>query len=117
MPAITIYHNPRCSKSRQALALLEEKGLKPVVIEYLVTPPSKQTLKELLGMLDISPRDLMRKNEGDYKNLNLNDSALSDEALIESMIAHPKLIQRPIVTHGKQAAIGRPFGNILEILP
>ncbi|MDH5694647.1 MAG: arsenate reductase (glutaredoxin) [Gammaproteobacteria bacterium] len=111
-----IFHNPRCSKSRQTLALLQEKRIEPSVVEYLNTPPSKEELKKILGMLGISPRELMRKNEDEYKELNLNDPALSDEQLIDAMVAHPKLIERPIVIHDNQAVIGRPPEKVLELI-
>lgn len=113
---VTIYHNPRCSKSRQTLALLEEKGIEPIVREYLKNVPTATELNSLLEMLQMAPRDLMRKNETSYKEAGLNDERLSRAALIEGMIAHPKLIERPIVINGNKAAIGRPPENVLTIL-
>lgn len=114
--AVTIYHNPRCSKSRQALGLLREKGIEPDVVEYLKAPPDAQTLAKLLDMLGIEPRALMRRKEKEYKDLGLDDPDLSREELIAAMVDHPKLIERPIVVKGKQAALGRPPEDVLKIL-
>lgn len=114
--ATRIFHNPRCSKSRQTLALLEEKGIQPDVVRYLDTPPSASELAAILRQLGKSPRELMRKGESEYKELGLDDSSLSDEQLIEAMVAHPKLIERPIVLHGGKAALGRPPEAVLDIL-
>lgn len=111
-----IYHNPRCSKSRQTLALLEEQGITPNVIEYLNSPPDVETLKTLLGQLGITPRELLRKGEVIYKELGLKDTDLSDDALLKAMTEHPKLIERPIVVHNGQARLGRPPESVLEIL-
>lgn len=116
MSAVTIYHNPRCSKSRQTLALLEAQGVNATIIEYLDNPPNKQELKRILKLLGCSPREIIRNNEQAYKDLALNDKDLSDEQLITAMIEHPKLIQRPIVVHGERAALGRPPENVLEII-
>ncbi|AFU98317.1 arsenate reductase (glutaredoxin) [Simiduia agarivorans] len=113
---VKIYHNPRCSKSRETLALLEAKGLTPEVVKYLDTPPTVAELKRLLKALGIGPRDLLRTGEDDYKALNLANPALSDTALVEAMVAHPKLIQRPIVVNGDKAALGRPPAAVLDIL-
>ncbi|MBQ0797941.1 MAG: arsenate reductase (glutaredoxin) [Porticoccaceae bacterium] len=113
---VTIYHNPRCTKSRLTLQLLEERGEKVSVVLYLDTPPNKKTLKELIAKLGISARELLRKGEAVYKDNNLNDSDLSDAKLIDAMVAHPILIERPIVVKGKRAAIGRPPENVLDIL-
>ncbi|MBX2858135.1 MAG: arsenate reductase (glutaredoxin) [Cellvibrionaceae bacterium] len=113
---IKIYHNPRCSKSRQTLTLLENNGIEPEVILYLQTPPSEKELRQLLKQLGISPRALLRKNEEPYKTLNLDDKNLDDAALINAMLEHPKLIERPIVTNGKQAVLGRPPENIKALL-
>ncbi|MCK9563682.1 MAG: arsenate reductase (glutaredoxin) [Bacteroidales bacterium] len=112
----TIYHNPRCSKSRQTLALLEERGISPNIVLYLETPPDASTLRDLLKKLGIGARDLLRKGEDDYKANNLADPALSEEQLIEAMVQHPKLIERPIVVNGGKAALGRPPEAVLEIL-
>lgn len=113
---VTIYHNPRCSKSRATLKLLEQHGHEPVIIEYLQTPPDAATLKQLLRMLGLEPRQLLRTRESDYREAGLDDSSLSDDAVIAAMVAHPILIERPIVVAGKRAAIGRPPENVLEIL-
>ncbi|MGL4724379.1 MAG: arsenate reductase (glutaredoxin) [Scandinavium sp.] len=115
--AITIYHNPRCSKSRETLALLKEKGIEPEVVLYLDTPPDAATVKNLLKMLGMkSARELMRQKEELYKELDLADSALSEADLIKAMIANPKLIERPIVIKNGQARIGRPPESVLDIL-
>jgi len=114
--SITIYHNPRCSKSRQTLALLQERGIEPVVIEYLKTPPDATTLKALLGKLKLSARELMRTKEAVYKENGLADPQLSETALIKAMVEHPVLIERPIVVNGNRAALGRPPENVLTIL-
>ena len=111
-----IYHNPRCSKSRATLALLEEKGEELDVVQYLNTPPDKDTLVAVLKMLNLSPRELMRKGEADYKENNLADESLTDDQLIDAMLAHPKLIERPIVIKNGKAAIGRPPESVLAIL-
>lgn len=113
---ITIYHNPRCSKSRQTLALLEERGIKPTIREYLTNVPSADEIDEILRMLSMEPRDLMRKNEAQYKENGLGDLSLSRDDLIDAMVAHPKLIERPIVINGGEARIGRPPESVLEIL-
>jgi arsenate reductase (glutaredoxin) len=115
--AVTIYHNPRCSKSRETLTLLKEHGVEPEVVLYLDTPPSVATLQTLLKMLGMSSaRELMRQKEDLYKELSLADSALSEDALLKAMVAHPKLIERPIVVKSGQARIGRPPEQVLEIL-
>jgi arsenate reductase len=112
--AVTIYHNPRCTKSRQTLALLEKKGVKANVVEYLETPPSPAELKRILKMLGMTPRQLLRKKEA--KEAGLDDARLSDDALIEKMAANPIVIERPIVVKGSKAALGRPPENVLDIL-
>ncbi len=112
----TIYHNPRCSKSRQTLALLEENQVTPEVVLYLETPPNADTLKDLLGKLGIGARELLRKGEDAYKENNLKDTSLSDEDLINAMVAHPKLIERPIVVKGDKAVLGRPPENVLALI-
>jgi arsenate reductase len=117
MTDLTLYHNPRCSKSRSALELLEARGLAPTIVRYLDTPPDAAQLQDLLRKLGIGARQLLRTGEDDYKTLNLADSSLSDEQLIAAMVAHPKLIERPTLIAGDKAAIGRPPENILEILP
>jgi arsenate reductase len=112
----TLYHNPRCSKSREALALLQAQGCKPEVVLYLETPPTAKQLKNLLANLGISARQLLRKTEDAYKDLNLADEKLSEAALIKAMVANPKLIERPIFIHGDKAVIGRPPETVLTIL-
>lgn len=114
---VTIYHNPRCSKSRQALALLEERGIQPTVVEYLRTPPDRDTLVALLARLGIPVRELMRSDEAEYGELGLDAPQRDDEALLDAMVEHPRLIQRPIVVVGDRARIGRPPEAVLEILP
>tara|TARA_R110001606_G_scaffold361754_5_gene515010 strand:+ start:1952 stop:2302 length:351 start_codon:yes stop_codon:yes gene_type:complete len=116
MNELTIYHNPRCSKSRQTLALLEQQGVKPEVIEYLKTPPSVASLSEIIGQLGMSARQLLRRGETEYKALNLADESLSEQQLIQAMCEHPKLMERPIVIHNGKARIGRPPEAVLEIL-
>ncbi len=117
MTDLTLYHNPRCTKSRGALELLQARGLSPDVVLYLETPPDAAQLRELLSKLGISARQLLRTGEDDYKQLNLADASLSDEQLIAAMAAHPKLIERPILVVGDKAVIGRPPENVLELLP
>ena len=111
-----IYHHPRCSKSRQTLALLRERGVEPEVIEYLKTPPDEVALARLLAQLGLRPRDLVRTMEPEYKALGLDDPGLDDTALIRAMVEHPKLIERPIVVQGKRAVLGRPPEKVLELL-
>ncbi len=112
----TLYHNPRCSKSRQTLALLEERGLKPRIIRYLETPPDAETLDGLLNLLELEPRQLMRAKEAPYNDLDLANPALSRAALIDAMVANPVLIERPIVVANGKAAVGRPPESVLDIL-
>lgn len=114
--AVTIYHNPRCSKSRETLALLHERGIQPQVVEYLKTPPDAATLDRLLGQLGLEPRALMRRQEAPYKELGLDDPARSRAELIAAMVAHPVLIERPVVVKDGKAALGRPPEAVLEIL-
>ncbi len=111
-----IYHNPRCSKSRAAMELLTEKGIEVEVVKYLDTPPDKETLEKILDMLNMEPRDLMRKGESEYKDNNLADANLSKNELIDAMLKFPRLIERPIVIKNGKAAIGRPLENIINIL-
>lgn len=114
---VTIYHNPRCSKSRETLALIKEQGIEPTIIQYLETPPDAATLKTLLKELGFtSARQLMRHKEDLYKELNLADESLTEEQLIDAMVNNPKLIERPIVVKGKKARIGRPPEQVLAIL-
>ncbi|MCH8499609.1 MAG: arsenate reductase (glutaredoxin) [Marinobacter sp.] len=114
--ATRIYHNPRCSKSRQALALLEEQGIRPEVVRYLDTPPTAPELAHLLTLLGLSARDLMRKKEAPYQALALDNPALSEAELIDAMVNNPVLIERPIVLHDGKAVVGRPPENVLNIL-
>lgn len=110
---VTIYHNPRCTKSRQTLALIREQGIEPAIIEYLNTPPDAKTLAALLKKLGLKPQDLIRRKE--YRQLGLPDTDDAAE-LIARMAAHPEIIERPIVVSGSRAALGRPPENVLEIL-
>ncbi|MDP9941759.1 arsenate reductase (glutaredoxin) [Ectopseudomonas alcaliphila] len=116
MTDLTLYHNPRCSKSRGALELLEARGLQPQLVRYLETPPSTSELKSLLGKLGITARELLRSGEDEYKTLGLSDTSLSEAQLIEAMVEHPKLIERPILIAGDKAVIGRPPEKVLELL-
>lgn len=113
---VTLYHNPRCSKSRQTLALLEERGVKPKIVEYLKTPPTAAELKRIFRKLGLKPRDIVRKGEAVYAELGLKDKDVSDDELIALMTANPILIERPIVIAGDKAAIGRPPDAVLKIL-
>ena len=113
---VTILHNPRCSKSRATLNMLRGKDIEPKIIDYIETPPTAEEFREILAKLDLSPRDLLRKGEKIYKQLELSDTALSDTALITAMVGNPILIERPIVVNGDKAALGRPPDNVLEIL-
>ncbi|MHC8406277.1 MULTISPECIES: arsenate reductase (glutaredoxin) [unclassified Pseudomonas] len=117
MTDLTLYHNPRCSKSRGALELLEARGLNPTVVRYLETPLREQQLQALLKKLGISARQLLRTGEDEYKTLNLADTSLSEVQLIAAIAAHPKLMERPILEVGNKAVIGRPPENVLELLP
>jgi arsenate reductase (glutaredoxin) len=113
---VRIYHNNRCSKSRATLALLEQRGVVCDVVHYLETPPSSAELVQLLDMLGMTPRELMRKGEAEYTELGLDDPSLDDTALIAAMASHPRLIERPIVVANGKAAIGRPPEAVLAIL-
>ncbi|PZW79138.1 arsenate reductase [Pseudomonas sp. 2848] len=117
MTDLTLYHNPRCSKSRGALELLEARGLAPTIVRYLETPPDAATLEQLLAKLGIGARQLLRTGEDEYKALELANPALSDAQLIKAMVEHPKLIERPILVARDKAVIGRPPEKVLEILP
>ena len=116
MADVTIYHNPRCSKSRATLKLLRERGLEPTVIEYLKNPPDPPTLGKLLDMLGLEPIDLVRRKEAPFKELGLNDKPDDRDALIAAMVEHPILIERPIVVRGGKARLGRHPEQVLEIL-
>lgn len=111
-----IYHNPRCSKSRQALQLLREHGIEPEIIEYLKTPPTVEQLNRILDLLHMEPRELMRRKERIYREASLGESSISHDALIQAMIQHPILIERPIVIANGKAALGRPPEKVLEVL-
>ena len=113
---VRIFYNPKCSKCRLTMDILNEKGVNTAVVEYLSSPPSHVELTDVLSILGLEPRDLMRKHEAPYKENNLDDPDLTREQLIQAMIEHPVLIERPIVINGNKAAIGRPPEKILEIL-
>lgn len=115
-PQVTIYHNPRCSKSRQTLALVRERIGEPEIIEYLKTPPDADSLGKLLDMLGIEPQQLLRTKEEAYSRLKLADKLDDRDALIRAMVDHPILIERPIVVSGGKARLGRPPDDVLEIL-
>jgi arsenate reductase len=115
MSEFVIYHNPRCSKSRQALEILSEHGIKPRAVEYLKTPPDAKTLKDLLKTLGLKPRDILRDGEDEYKQLNLADPKWSDDELIAAIVKHPILLQRPIVVRGDRAVVGRPPERVKEL--
>ncbi|CBL46850.1 Arsenate reductase [gamma proteobacterium HdN1] len=112
----TIYHNPRCSKSRETLALLQQHGVTPDVVLYLENPPSRTRLKELLKALGMKSRDILRTKEKEYEDLGLADAKLSETALLDAIAAHPRLLERPIVVVGERAVIGRPPENVLALL-
>ncbi len=111
-----IYHNPRCSKSRQTLQLLKENDIEPEVVEYLVNPPTVAKLKEIISLLGVEPRSIIRKGEEVYKSSGADNLSLNDSQLIALMVAHPKLIERPIVLANGKAALGRPPEKVLEII-
>ena len=113
---VKILHNPRCSKSRQTLEIIQEKGIEPMVVEYLKTPPSREELVDILKKLNMQPRELMRKGEAEYKENNLADESLSRDQLIDAMLEFPKLIERPIVISNGKVRIGRPPESVNEIL-
>jgi arsenate reductase len=116
MNNFTIYHNPRCSKSRQTLKLIEEKGIEPEIILYLEKPPTVSVLSKILDYLQMKPRDLLRKGEDEYKTFNLKDITLDNSIILKIMSENPKLIERPIVLSGDRAIIGRPPENVLELI-
>jgi arsenate reductase len=113
---VTLYHNPRCSKSRQALELLLSRNVAPKVVEYLETPPSVAELERILLLLAMDPRALMRKKESVYKELGLDDKSLDRRSLIQTMVEHPILMERPIAVTSVRAALGRPPENVLDVL-
>ncbi len=114
--SVKIYHNPRCSKSRQTLQLLKDNNIEPEVVKYLETPPTKEELEKILDLLGMEPRELMRRREKEYKELGLDDPNLSRDQLIQAMVEHPRLIERPIVIKDGKAALGRPPEKVLELL-
>lgn len=113
--SVTIYHNPRCSKSRQTLALIEEKGIQPEIVLYLETPPSVETLQDILTKLGKKPEELMRKGEQEFKD-HFKGQELSEQEQIERMVQYPKVIERPVVVTQEAARVGRPPESVLEIL-
>ena len=113
---VTLYHNPRCSKSREALRLLREQGVEPVIVEYLETPPDAASLEWLLDALGLEPRALMRRKEDEYAAAGLDDPRLTRAELVRAMVEHPRLIERPIAVNGGKAALGRPPEQVLEVL-
>lgn len=114
--SVTIYHNPRCAKSRAALQLIQKQGIEPEIIEYLECPPSAGELEDLLRLLGKEPRDIMRKKEREYKEAGLDDASLSRRELIRRMAANPRVIERPIVVANGKAVVGRPPESVLKIL-
>ena len=113
---LTLFHNPKCSKSREALTLLEEQGLEPIIVRYLETPPDVAGLKKLAKLLGVTPRDMMRSGDKIFKALGLDDPKTSDADLFAAMAAHPILIERPILVSGGRAVIGRPPEKVLELI-
>lgn len=116
MTQIKIYHNPRCSKSRETLALINQHPVEVEIVDYLVNPPSASELAEILKKLKLKPRDIMRSKETEYTDSGLNNPELSEAQQIQLMVAHPKVIERPLVVCGDQAVIGRPPENVLQLL-
>jgi len=114
---VTIYHNPRCSKSRQTLQLLQDQGIEPTIVKYLESPPSIEEIAHILTLLGRSPRKLLRTGEAEFRENNLADPTIDDQAIVKAMHAHPKLIERPIVVvDDRKAAIGRPPEQVLALL-
>lgn len=116
MSEVTIYHNPSCSKSRKALALLTENGIQPRVVSYLETPPSVAELRDLLQLLGLDARSLLRRKEAPYTELNLEDAAMSEDDVLQAISSNPILLERPIVVCAERAVIGRPPENVLDLL-
>ena len=116
MSDVTLYHNPRCGKSRQALELLRAREIAPTIVEYLNSPPSIDELDRILKLLDLEPRDLMRTKEAVYKDLALDDESHDRQSLLQAMVEHPILIERPIAVANGRASIGRPPENVLDVL-
>lgn len=113
--SFTLYHNPRCSKSRSALAILEEKGVQPAIVEYLKTPPTKEELRSILKKLAMKPEQIVRKGEDVYKQ-KFAGKALTDEQWLDALAKNPILIERPIVVKGDKAVLGRPPEKVLELI-
>ena len=111
-----LYHNPRCSKSRAALELLQQRGIEPQVLRYLETPPDAEQLRQLLRQLGLTPRQLLRSGEDEYRSLGLDNPALDGDQVIAAMLRHPRLIERPILVVGERAVVGRPPERVLELL-
>ena len=116
MSDFSILHNPRCSKSRQTLELLQENGVEPTIVKYLETPPSEHEIRNIVKLRGVSPRDILRKKEAEYKEAGLDNADLNDDQVISLMVQYPKVIERPIVYSGKAAAVGRPPENVLNII-
>jgi len=116
MSEFTIYHNPRCSKSRQTLQLLQEHGIEPEIVPYLEQPLNKKQLRDLLRKLGIDARALLRRGEDEYRQSGLDDASLGEDALLDAMVAYPKLMERPVVVRGERAVLGRPPENVLSLL-
>ena len=116
MKEFTIYHNPRCSKSRQALQIFRDRGIEPSIVEYLKTPLQKDELKKISTSLGFRPKEFVRKNESDFKERNLVNHLEDDDKMIEAMAAYPKIIERPIVVLKDKAVIGRPPDNVLKLI-
>lgn len=116
MKDVTIYHNPRCSKSRQTLQIIKDHGMKPTIVEYLKTPLDKFDLENISRLLNKRPKDFVRKNEADFKENNIKNIIENDAGLINEMVKYPKIIERPIVLYKDKAVIGRPPENVLELL-
>ncbi|MCC7538365.1 MAG: arsenate reductase (glutaredoxin) [Deltaproteobacteria bacterium] len=115
-PDVVVWHNPRCTKSREALAWLEERGISPTIVRYLDTPPSADEIERVLGLLGVEPRALMRKKEAPYRDLALDDASRTRGELVRAMAAHPILIERPVVIRGGAAVIARPTERIADLL-
>ena len=114
--SVTIWHNPRCSKSRQTLQLLQDRNIEPEIVQYLQHPPDEQSLRKVLDLLGRTPRELMRSGESEYRDNGLSDPSLTDDELIAAMLRMPRLIERPVVLANGKAAVGRPPESVLEIL-
>lgn len=116
MAEVTLFHNPRCSKSREALRLLEERGARPTIVEYLDTPPDERTLRELIHKLGVRPKDVVRRGEAAFKALGLADALEDDDTVIRAILSEPILLERPIAVLEERARIGRPPERVLELL-